>query len=452
MKKLFLLLLLGLFFPIKIKAQESVFIFGYDYINVPYKADINPYFDMVFNSIQLKPGYSDPNFEVSDENDGYFKHVINTHILKTYRLKYKAIAPKYYQQETKLIEFRIVDQEPPKVIYSKPVLHLLEGVKPNYLSYILVEDNETKTEDILIEVNDYNVDYQHIGQYEVIYTLIDNSQNRTIHIEYVEVLDKIRPTIESKPLDQHQLGYPFYIEDFIHVSDNYDPNPTITYVIEGRLDEVGYVLVTIKAVDQSLNEATLTKKIRIVDYIPPTLTLTEQVISIDVFSEPLDLSSYIGQIGKNLTVDDVIIEHNIDYESVGEYAAIYTLTDNYGNLTTKSLTVKVVDKTPPKIIINDLIIDINDIVDLEEGLRFEDNYSKKITYRIFETNFKQAPGTYYVIYEAVDDAGNHSYHQRIITVTGKTTAQNLYIIGAIIMGIALLSVGGFIWYKKRKTL
>ena len=60
-----IILLLGLLFlPLNIKASESIFIFGYDYIEVPYKADLNPYFDLVYNSIRLKDGYFDPNFRL----------------------------------------------------------------------------------------------------------------------------------------------------------------------------------------------------------------------------------------------------------------------------------------------------------------------------------------------------------------------------------------------------
>ncbi len=341
MKRICILLLSLLFLPLKIKASESIFIFGYDYIEVPYKADLNPYFDLVYNSIKLKEGYFDPNFRVEDENDGYFKSVINSNRLKTYKLKYKAYAPKYYAEEYRFVEFRIVDKEPPVVTHTEEIIYLLEGVKPNYETYITVSDNETLSSDLKIEVNDFNVDYKNVGIYEVIYTIIDNSNNRTIHIENVHVLDKIKPIITETELNVIQLGDPFYIEDHFIVTDNYDKNPKITYEILGDINDVGYITINITVTDKSGNTSISSKSVLIVDEVLPTLTLTKSKIEVNVLSEPLDLTSFIGEIGKNLTVEDVIIIEDISYDIVGVYEVIYKLKDKHGNETIERLIIKV---------------------------------------------------------------------------------------------------------------
>lgn len=451
MKKRMLMLLGFVMLPIQIKASSSIFEFGYTSIEVPYKADLNPYFDRVYQSIRLKSGYHDPNFSVEDENDGFFKSVINSNRLATYRLKYKAYAPKYYQEETQFVEFIIVDKEPPEVIYSEPIVTLLDGAKPNYNQYIRAKDNETKSEDLVIEYNDDNVDYQHVGHYEVIYTISDNSLNKTYHTATVDVVDKIKPTILKTELSTHQTGFSFYIEDHFIIKDNYDQNPIITYQIEGSLELVGDVLIHVEVTDNSNNKALLTKRIRVVDNIPPTLTLNKTNLTIPVYSEPLDLWQYIDTIGKGLTTKNISIEEAINYEQIGIYEVTYILEDAYHNETKKTLSVKVVDKAPPIVHSKDLVIDLNDPVNLETGVYVEDNYSTDIKVTIFDTNFKHAPGTYYVIYQVVDEAGNHTYHERTITIKGKTQAQNIYIYTAIVVGIALVSVGGFILYKKRKS-
>lgn len=452
MKKILILLFGLLLIPIQINGTNSIFIFGYTSIEVPYKADLNPYFDKVYQSIQLKPGYSDPNFSVEDENDGFFKSVINSNRLQTYRLKYRAYSPKYYQEETRFVEFIIVDKEPPKVLHSKPITVLLQGDKPDYLSYIQATDNETKQEDLVIEYNDMYVDYKTIGLYEVIYTIKDNSLNQAMHASYVEVVDKIKPTIQTTQLDTHQIGFTFFIEDYFLIKDNYDPNPTITYTIEGSLDEVGYALIHVEVIDSSNNTSTLTKRIKVVDNIPPSLSLTQSNLTIHVFSDPLDLFDYIDHIGKNLTKENLFIEENIDYETVGVYEVIYTLKDHHHNETIKTLTIKVIDKEPPIIKASDLTIDLKDTLNLNEGVYVEDNYSKNLKATIYETNYKHVPGKYYVIYEVVDEAGNHTYHERVIIVRGKTPTQNLYLYAVILVGVSLVVVGGFILYKKRKTL
>ncbi len=452
MKRIFILLLGILFLPLKIKASESIFIFGYDYIEVPYKADLKPYFDLVYNSIKLKEGYHDPNFRVEDENDGYFKSVINSNRLKTYRLKYKAYAPKYYQEETKFVEFRIVDKEPPVVTRSEEITYLLEGIKPNYETYITAIDNETLSSDLRIEVNDFNVDYKNVGTYEVIYTIIDNSNNRTIHIENVKVIDKIKPIITKTDLVKIQLGDPFYIEDHFIVTDNHDKNPHISYEILGDINDVGYITINIIATDKSGNTSMSSKSVLIVDEIPPILTLTKSRVEVDVLSEPLDLTLFIDEIGKGLTVEDVVIIEDISYDIVGVYEVIYKLKDLHGNETIERLILKIIDKEAPIIEADDIIVDINDEIDLTAGVYVEDNYSNNLKVSIYETNFKREPGTYYVIYEVIDEAGNHTYHKRIITVRGKTKYQEfyLYAVGGIV--VITLGIGGVFLYKKRKTI
>lgn len=452
MKRIFILFLGLLFLPLKIKASESIFIFGYDYIEVPYKADLNPYFDLVYNSIKLKEGYDDPNFRVEDENDGYFKSVINSNRLKTYRLKYKAYAPKYYAEESKFVEFRIVDKEPPVVIRSEEVNYFLEGIKPNYETYITATDNETKSANLRIEVNDFNVDYKNVGIYEVIYTIIDNSNNRTIYIGNVNVIDKIKPIITETDLVKIQLGDPFYIEDHFIVTDNYDKNPYISYEILGDINDVGYITINITVTDKSGNTSISSKSVLIVDEISPTLTLTKSRVEVDVLSEPLDLTLFIDEVGKDLTVEDVVIIEDILYDTVGVYEVIYKLKDKHGNETVERLIIKVLDKEAPIIKAEDIVVDINDNVDLKTGVYAQDNYSNNLKVSIYETNFKQEPGTYYVIYEVIDEAGNHTYHKRIITVSGKTKSQQIYlyvVCAVVVFGLGALGV--FI-YKKRKTI
>lgn len=452
MKRICILLVGLLFLPLRIKASESIFIFGYDYIEVPYKADLNPYFDLVYNSIKLKEGYFDPNFRVEDENDGYFKSVINSNRLKTYKLKYKAYAPKYYAEEYRFVEFRIVDKEPPVVTHTEEIIYLLEGVKPNYETYITVSDNETLSSDLKIEVNDFNVDYKNVGIYEVIYTIIDNSNNRTIHIENVHVLDKIKPIITETELNVIQLGDPFYIEDHFIVTDNYDKNPKITYEILGDINDVGYITINITVTDKSGNTSISSKSVLIVDEVLPTLTLTKSKIEVNVLSEPLDLTSFIGEIGKNLTVEDVIIIEDISYDIVGVYEVIYKLKDKHGNETIERLIIKVLDKEAPIIKAEDIIVNINDEVDLKAGVYAHDNYSNNLKVSIYETNFKQEPGTYYVIYEVIDEAGNHTYHKRIITVSGKTKSQKIYLYAVGVVIVLSLGALGIFLYKKRKTI
>ena len=164
------------------------------------------------------------------------------------------------------------------------------------------------------------------------------------------------------------------------------------------------------------------------------------------------IALFIDEVGKDLTAEDVFIIEDILYDVVGVYEVIYKLKDKHGNETVERLIIKVLDKEAPIIKVDDIVVDVNDNIDLKTGVYAQDNYSNNLKVSIYETNFKQEPGTYYVIYEVIDEAGNHTYHKRIITVSGKTKSQQIYlyvVCAVVVFGLGALGV--FI-YKKRKTI
>ena len=57
-----------------------------------------------------------------------------------------------------------------------------------------------------------------------------------------------------------------------------------------------------------------------------------------------------------------------------------------------------------------------------------------------------------MIYEVIDEAGNHTYHKRIITVRGKTKSQEIYLFAVGVVVVLSLGALGIFLYKKRKTI
>lgn len=450
-RKYIWLCLLFILSPIQLESKEEVFQFSLDVILVPYKADIEKYFEIAVQSITLVAG-EDPNFYIEDEGVEYtFKSVINTHILKSYFHKFKAVSPKY-GEKIKEIEFKIIDTIPPTIFPGENIVLTLGESKPNYKNHIEVFDNHTTKENLTIEVIDNSVDYKRIGTYEVLFIVKDQSGNKTYQTMEVKIIDNIKPTVEQTGLKTHQVGYSFYIEDYVTIFDNYDTNPIIKYDIIGTLENIGYVTIALTVTDSSNNQTKTSFQLQVVDKIPPELLLKTHFISLEIGKETIDPFSYIDYIGKNLTVDDIISENNINYNETGVYTVTFILKDGSGNETIKTLKVTIQDKTAPTIKASDIITKVNEAIDFESGIQVIDNYSKieNIKIHVFETNYMNKPGTYYVIYEVIDEAGNTAYYTRNIKVKGQTKEQSYFMYLIILVGVSFPLVAGVMVYKKRK--
>lgn len=461
MKKLCILLLI-LLTPLitpHIVASDSIFIWGYEEIDVPFGSDKFVYFEMVKNSIKLKPGYEDPFFKVINDNLDYTtQSTISTSVIRRYKLVHEAFSPKYNIRERRIIYFNVVDVNPPVLTSSKPLVIQIGDQKPDFLQGITYKDDVDPVEKIQVDVHDGGVDYDHVGVYEVIYTLRDSSGN--VSKRYKETLtieDLIKPIITFKEKTFHHVGYPFLIDDFFDIKDNYDPHPKLTYQIEGDLLELGVVRIHVVGMDASGNMSTMMKEIHVVDTRAPVIEVLKPNITLEVGSAPIDLYTLV-KVSDNHTVftkEDLKITHNINYHEVGSYFVFYQIEDASFNQDSKQIKINIRDTIPPVISGENMAVSLNEDIDLYEGLYISDNYSKKdkITIKIFETNYqKNKQGTYYVTYEAVDESGNHTYFTRYISVGGSSFK---HIIFYTLIGLFLLSgvgFGIFILIKKHKKL
>lgn len=459
MKKilLFMVLFIGILQVESVYAEQSIFIWEITEIEIEHGGDLGEALEIIKRGIKLKEGYEDPGFLIENDRINYtFQSVINTNIIKTYRLDHRVSSPLYRKKEIKSIFIHVVDNLPPKVISSQAITIPVKGAKPNYLLNIKYKDNVTKIDEIVVEVNDSHVDYNRIGSYEVIYTLIDEFGNSTIHLENVEIVDLIKPTITTTKELKHQVGTTFEIKDFFLIEDNYDDQVLIEYNFTGNIAEIGKVSISITATDSSGNKATKQADIDVVDEIPPEITLIQDRLTIDVETKELDLSEFV-EVSDNyddLTKDNLIVQNNIEFGTVGVYEVIFTIEDSSKNQATATLIIYVKDETPPTIYAEDLSLPQNSDYDLLENVYATDNYTKdnEIEIRLSQTDLNiEKPGKYYATYEAVDGSGNHAYETIMIEVEGKANKQFLFY-GMIGLG-ALTSLGIviFIFIKKRKN-
>ena len=161
----------------------------------------------------------------------------------------------------------------------------------------------------------------------------------------VEIVDTKEPVIELIG-DKDKIICPNkeYNEEGFKAIDNYDGDLTEKVLIEKKDDKIIY-----KVLDSSKNEATMTRTIIKEDKTAPELSLkgneTVYVTLSNSYSEP-------GYTAIDNCEDDlsskVKVDGSVDTNIVGTYTLKYTVSDSYGNESSKERKV-VVQKTYAKV-------------------------------------------------------------------------------------------------------
>ncbi len=134
--------------------------------------------------------------------------------------------------------------------------------------------------------------------------------------------------------------------------------------------------------------------------------------------------------GVDITDDIEIVQDTVDTSEKGNYIVVYSVTDSSGNTTTLSRVVVVAednedipskDTTPPVIKgANNKVIYVGDIFDPTDGITALDDIDGDVDVKIVSNNVDtKSAGTYTVVYEATDKAGNSTRVTREVRVIVK---------------------------------
>lgn len=157
--------------------------------------------------------------------------------------------------------------------------------------------------------------------------------------------------------------------------------------------------------------------ITIVDTTAPTADLISTQ-TYEVKSAPVDLTTLITNASDNATATNnlVITETNdVDFDNVGQYEAVITVTDEKGNAYAQTVTINIVDTTAPVIVItggNTITLDYLETF-VEPEVTLTDNYDVDTSLKglgnlsalIDNTN---VGGNYTLTYDAQDLNGNNA--------------------------------------------
>ena len=248
-----------------------------------------------------------------------------------------------------------------------------------------------------VQVNG-NVDYNKIGEYDVIYT-IDTLIGKYEKKEKIKVVDTIAPEISLEGGEEYNQSYAReYEEPGFKAVDAYEGDLTdkVT-VLKEEIDETRYNL-KYQVQDTSGNKTEKIRKVIIVDDVPPVITLNGSASMTVYLNASYDEKGAKAHDEKDGDLTDKIsIEGSVDTSKTGKYTITYKVSDKSGNEAKKTRTVTVTEKQT--------VVETN--IKAQDGsngpkgviyLTFDDGPSSKITPQILDVlKEKGVKATFFIL-------------------------------------------------------
>ncbi len=451
MKKVYVVFLLWLFIPVSIQANAVFFTWHNTALVIPLGDPLEPFLNMPYAT--LNAPNEDPLMYYEKNGVNYtYQSVIQTSVVKTYKLDFRVYSPKYRISSTQTITIQVVDTISP-TFHRIPALEVPVFSKTvDYTQGLQYSDNYTITNKITLKVDSNAVNLNQIGAYPVLYTIFDEFGNEAKVMTYIIVKDYYAPMItQTKPIVLNP-GQAFNLVEFFLIKDNYDVfvhsivhDETVDY------DTIGIYPIGIEVYDLSGNHQRLDTTLEIRDVTPPELFLKADELYVHIY-EALDLKSLILKVKDNhslLSIDDVTIATDLDLNRVGFYEALFELKDQSGLKTSQSVRIYVVDKIKPSVTFDPMTIKKGYPYDLMTGIHNETEDTIQI--HVHDTNLEMKKGSYDVVYIIIDAYGNHTTAIRQVTVHEETSEVSLaiYVISGLVILITI-SLGSLWFWKKRQ--
>lgn len=276
------------------------------------------------------------------------------------------------------------------------------------------------TNKIIIEENNYEENMFKIGTYDILFSVTDNSGNKTTLKIYIDVLDITSPIITGPNQLITYISNPLNLDDIKQnytVNDEYDGDVTKNIEIIGSTYETadktktGTYEIIIKANDNSNNITTKKIKISILDDIKPLIS------GDSIYTKSHDAILTIDDIMKNLYANDniegeitnkiYVVEDNYTMYSsqLGTYTILFKVNDNSKNISnTFVVTINVKDLSSPIFYVDETVISIHSFDELKKEKienylikKSKINLNYKYNLEIIEDEYSQSnkkPGVY----------------------------------------------------------
>lgn len=211
--------------------------------------------------------------------------------------------------------------------------YLEEYKEPGYSAYFLHED---VTSDVKVK---NNINSKKLGNYKVKYS-VDISGLKKEVVRNVKVTDKSAPVINLVSNEDISVcPEKKYAGEEYSAIDNYDGDITSSVVVENEDNKITYSVS-----DKHGNKTTLSRNIIYEDKETPVITLNGSdkiyIFIGEVYNDPgVSVSDNCDDLN-----DSVVVNGNVDVNTLGSYELTYSVTDNAGNSASTKRTVIVSER------------------------------------------------------------------------------------------------------------
>jgi len=287
------------------------------------------------------------------------------------------------------------------------------------------ENDGDVTSSIIIYSDNYTLNKNKIGTYEVIFKANDTSLNYTYFKVLIKVVDQDPPKITGNFNIIANNNRKLTIQEIynnIIVNDNYDKRSNILLEVvcdnySNNYMKVGTYELVIKATDSSGNFTTQNIIIEVKDVLKPKIT--GPMVHVKSNKISMDLSEFIsqyqafdetdGDISSNIIV--VTDNYTLNQYTKGSWNVVLSVKDSSGNEEVITITIEVIDEVGPVFYIDKtkIILDLNanplstyDIIDeLKKSKMISEDKVIEIVLDEYSNN-QNTPGVYKLVL-GVDD-------------------------------------------------
>ena len=279
------------------------------------------------------------------------------------------------------------------------------------------EENGNLTNKITYE-SDVNPDQE--GTYHVTYTVVDNSNFHASKTITVKVISAELPIITAEDKEVKQFEEFDYMDGVKATAyDGTDLTGDVTYEETVNTDVADTYEVTYKVKDAKGKEASKTITVTVIPDEKPVINASDKEIYLNSDFDPLE--GVTASDEEDGPIKDIEYDSEVKTDEVGDYKVTYTVKDSHGQVTTKTITVKVIVNQLPVINASDKTIYLNSEFDPLAGVTAsdkEDGPISKIDVDLNEVKTDQL-GKYKVTYSVTDSYGQTVKKTITVTVSEK---------------------------------
>ncbi len=267
------------------------------------------------------------------------EETVKVDVVGTYQVTYQ-VTDKNNTTTTKTITVTVTENKKPVITASDK--EVIQGRKLDELENVSATDEEDGT--VEVKVKNTTVNLEEPGVYEITYEATDSYHQTTEKTIQVTVIKDEAPIIhaEDKTITQ---GTKFNPLKDVTAEDKEDGTLTEITVEENNVkeEELGEYEVTYKVVDSYKNETFKTIKVTVVENQKPVIHAKDKTIYLEEEFDALkDVTATDPEDGEIKKIE--VIKNEVNTKEIGKYPVIYQVTDSFGNIVTKEITVTVEEK------------------------------------------------------------------------------------------------------------